>query len=204
MKSKLSIYTLAAGATLAVAALGLSTAARADNLTWSVGVSSPGVQFDVSNARPFYGQPVYAQPYYAPQIYTQPQVVYHQPQVVYQQPQVIYQQPQVIYQQPQFIYQQPRRHHAPQVVYVQPRPVYVQPRPVYAHPHHGHAQPQVVYGHPNTGHRNRAAVVVNGQRPVGTAWQRPGEEHGPYYPVTGAQGRVAGVGQSNDGGRNHH
>ena len=177
MKSKPSIYSLAAGAALAVAALGVSTSARADNLSWSIGVSSPGVQFDVSNTRPVYGQPVYAQPYYAPQVYTQPQVVYQQPQVVYQQPQVVYQQPQVVYQQPQVIYQQPRPYYTPQVVYIQPRPVYVHPR----HGHgHGHGQPQVVYAQPNHDRRNHSPAVVSAGRSGAPAWPHQGQGFLPY------------------------
>ena len=198
MKSELSVYSLAAGAVLAVAALGVSTVAKADNLFWSIGVSSPGVQFDVSNAQPAYGQPVYTQPYYAPQVYSQPQVVYQQPQVIYQQPQVVYQQPQVIYQQPRHYYA------PPPVVYLQPRPVYIQPRPVHLHPRPVYVQPQTEYGRPHGGHHNRPAAVVNTPRPANHGWQHPGEDHRPYDPSIRPHGRVAGAWQSNDGGRNHH
>ena len=97
-----ALVALAGAASLALLALGASTAAFAGDVYWSVGVSSPGVQLGV-----FSPQPVYAQP----------QVIYTQPQVIYTQPQVIYTQPRPVYVQ-----------QAP--VYVQPRPVYVQPPPV--------------------------------------------------------------------------
>ena len=109
MKSQGLMPSLAA-ATLAFAALAASGTASANDVYWSIGVSSPGIQVGVQNAPPVVYRPV---------------VVYSQPQVVYQQPQLIYQQPQVVYQQPQVVYQQP------QVVYVRPQPVYVQPPPIY-------------------------------------------------------------------------
>jgi hypothetical protein len=91
-RSMFSRYLKTGAAVLAVATLGMTGAARADNLTWSLGLSSPGVVVGVSNAQP---------------VYVQPQRVYVQPQPVYVQPQVVYrQQPQVVYVQP-----------APQVVY---------------------------------------------------------------------------------------
>lgn len=100
MKSSRSVYSLAAAATLAMAALGAGTAAQAGDVFWSVGVASPGVQVGVSNAPPVV---VHQRPVI---VYPQPQVVYAPPPVVYY-PQPVYQQPQVVYQQPQVVYQQP-------------------------------------------------------------------------------------------------
>lgn len=87
MKIQRSVYALAAVAALAGSALGMSTAAQARDVAWSIGVASPGLQIGVSNAPQVYRQPVYV-----------PQTVYYgQPQVVYPQPQVTYVQPQVVY-----------------------------------------------------------------------------------------------------------
>ena len=94
LKSGAAVLTVAFFATM-----GIAGAAHADNLTWSLGLSSPGVVVGVSNA-----QPVYVQPQ---RVYVQPQPVYVQPRPVYVQPQVVYQ------QQPQVVYVQP----VPQVVY---------------------------------------------------------------------------------------
>lgn len=60
----------------ATALAGAGTAQARDNVFWSIGVASPGVQLGVSNARPVYVQPapVYAQP--------APVVVYPAPVVV--------------------------------------------------------------------------------------------------------------------------
>ncbi|MCJ0762447.1 hypothetical protein [Variovorax terrae] len=103
MKFNRSVYISAAAAVLAVAGLATAGAARAGGVSWSVGVSSPGVVVGVSNAPPVY---------YAPQpVYVQPQPVYVQPAPVYVQPRTVY--------------------YAPQPVYVQPAPVYVRPMPVY-------------------------------------------------------------------------
>ena len=125
MKNQRSVYALAAVAALAVSAWGMSGAAQARDVAWSIGVASPGVQFGVSNAP----QVVYRQPVYAPQAvvvvqpqpvyYGQAQVVYGQPRVLYGQPQVIYGQPSVVYGQPQVVYGQPQVVAAPQPYYVQ-------------------------------------------------------------------------------------
>jgi PXPV repeat (3 copies) len=97
-----SVAMAGAAATLAVAALGFAGAAQArDNVFWSVGVGSPGVEFNVGNA---------------PQVYVQPAPVYVQPAPVYVQPAPVY------YPRPVYV--------QPQPVYVQPRPVYVQPAPI--------------------------------------------------------------------------
>lgn len=88
MKTKRSASSLVAAA-LAFAGLGLAGAAQADNVYWSVGVSSPGVQLGVANAPPMVmmPQPVYmqAQPVYMQQpVYVAPRpVVYVQPAPVY-------------------------------------------------------------------------------------------------------------------------
>jgi PXPV repeat (3 copies) len=80
-----------AAATLAVAALGFAGTAQArDNVFWSVGVGSPGVDFNVGNAPP---PPIYVQP--AP-VYVQPAPVYY-PRPVYVQPRPVYVQPAPVY-----------------------------------------------------------------------------------------------------------
>ena len=88
MKIQRSMSPVLAAAALGVCALGLSSAAQARDVAWSVGIASPGVQIGVSNAP----QVVYSQPVYGPQTvyYSQPQVVYYQPPVRYLQPQVVY------------------------------------------------------------------------------------------------------------------
>lgn len=88
---KLSLGSLAAVATLAVAGLGAAGAAHAGDVFWSVGVqAAPGVQLGFSNAPQVYApQPVY----YAPQpvYYAPPPVVYAPQPVYYNQPRVVYQ-----------------------------------------------------------------------------------------------------------------
>lgn len=73
-----------ATAVVAVAALGSASLAQAhSDVTWSIGISSPGV----------YVQPA---PVYAPQpVYVQPRPSYVQPAPVYLPPQVVYAQPPV-------------------------------------------------------------------------------------------------------------
>ena len=99
----------AAAATLAVVTMSFAGVVHArDNVYWSVGVGSPGVEVNVANAFP---------------VYTQPQAVYVQPQPVYVQPQPVYIQRPPVYVQPQPIYVQPRSYYyngPPQVIYVQP------------------------------------------------------------------------------------
>lgn len=99
MKFNRSASSLMAAAGVAFAALGMAGAAQADNVYWSVGVSSPGVSVGVANGAPMY-QPSY-QPAYQP-VYVEPRPVYVAPRPVY--------------------WRAP-----PQVVYVQPEPVYVAP-----------------------------------------------------------------------------
>ncbi len=99
-----------AAATLAIASLGFSGAAQArDNVSWSVGIGTPGAVITVGNARPIYQAPVYVQP--AP-VYVQPAPVYVQPAPVY--------------------YRQPQTYYAPAPVYYAPQPVY------YERPYRGH------------------------------------------------------------------
>ena len=101
-------FIAGAAATLAIAAMAFAGGAEArDNLSVSVGIATPGVQFGVTNAYPVYG---HQQP-----VYVQPQPVYVQPRPVYVQPAPIY---------------------VPRLVYYAP-PVYVAPQPVYqSRPHH--------------------------------------------------------------------
>jgi hypothetical protein len=87
MKINRSTSSLIAAASLAVAALGMTGAAQADNVFWSVGVSSPGVQVGVANGAPMLVQQPYYQEVYQP-VY---QPVYRAPRrVVYVQPEPIY------------------------------------------------------------------------------------------------------------------
>ena len=95
-RSMRSLVGAGAAVTLAVAALGFAGAAQArDNVFWSVGVGSPGVEVNVGNSLPFYvqPQPIYVQP--AP-VYVQPAPVYY-PRPVYVQPQPVYVQPAPVY-----------------------------------------------------------------------------------------------------------
>ena len=105
MNIKLSTRSLAATAALVLAGLGMTGAAQArDDVYWSVGLSSPGVQLGFANAPPVMvvQQPVYSQPY---PVYSQPYPVYNQPRPVYFVPRpVIYVQgPPVFVSQPQYI-----------------------------------------------------------------------------------------------------
>lgn len=95
MNIQRSMFSVVAVAAFGVCALGLSGAAQARDVAWSVGIASPGVQIGVSNAP----QVIYQQPVYGPQTvyYNQPQWVYSQPPVTYVQPPVRYVQPQVVY-----------------------------------------------------------------------------------------------------------
>ena len=146
MKSKRSIYaSTAAAAAFGLAALLSSTAANAQNVYWSVGVSSPGVQVGVQNAPPV--------------VYLPPQVVYQQPQVVYQQPQVVYVQPRPVYVQPQPVY------------YTQPAPIYYgAPQVIYRGGHYGkhHGWHHGYYGNGHHGNWQhgvapQVAVRISGQ-----------------------------------------
>ncbi len=94
MKINRSISSLAAAAGVAIAALGMTGAAQADNVYWSVGVSSPGVSVGVANG------PVY-QPVYQP-IYVAPRPVYQAPPPMYRRAprEVIYVQPAPVYVAP--------------------------------------------------------------------------------------------------------
>lgn len=139
-RSMFSRHLKSGAAVLAVATIGLAGAAHADNLTWSLGLSSPGVVVGVSNAQPVYVQP---QP-----VYVQPRPVYVQPRPVYVQPQVVYVQPapQVVY--PGWRHHERREHrrdhgwehrgqHQP-AQYVQPvqyAPQVVTPAPVHGYGH---------------------------------------------------------------------
>ena len=106
MTSTLLSRHFVAVAALAVAAMGAATAAHArSDITWSIGINSPGV---------------YVQP--APVYYAPPPPVYYQPRPVYVQPAPVYVQPRVVYAQPPaygYYYNEPdwrraeweRRHH---------------------------------------------------------------------------------------------
>jgi hypothetical protein len=129
VSSSRTLLMAGAAAVLSVAALGFSSGAHArGDVSFSVGVSTPGVVIGVSNAYPVYTAPVYAQPVYG----------YH-PQPVYEQQQPVYVQPRPVYR-PHPIYVQ-----AP--VYVAPPPVYYRGGHHYRHEGHGHR------GHRGHGHR---------------------------------------------------
>ena len=87
-----SIASLVAAVSVACAALGMTGAAQAQNVNWSVGVSSPGVQLGLTNAQPIYIQ----QPMYQP-VYVTPRPVYLAPRpVIYGPPPVYMAQPQYV------------------------------------------------------------------------------------------------------------
>lgn len=108
MKTNRSFNALAGAASVALLTLAASSAAHADNVYWSVGLSSPGVQVALTSPQPVYVQHP---------VYVQQQPVYVQPQVVYQQPHPVHVQPRAVY-------------------HVQAAPVYVAPRVVYTGWHH--------------------------------------------------------------------
>ena len=110
----------AAMAALGAAALAAAGAAQArDDVFWSVGLASPGVQVGLSNS--------------GPQVYMQPAPVYMQPAPVYVQPAPVYVQPRPVYVQP-----------AP--VMYRPAPVYYQPAPM-GYRSVGWAPPGHAYGY---------------------------------------------------------
>ena len=89
MKINRSMSSLIAAASLAFAALGATGAAQAQDVFWSVGLSSPGVHVGVASAPPVVMRPMY-QPVYAQQnpVYVVPQpVTYMRPAPVYLAPQ---------------------------------------------------------------------------------------------------------------------
>ena len=71
MKINRSVSSLVVAASVALAALGGVGSAQAQNVFWSVGMSSPGVNVGLSNALPMY-QPVYQESY---PVYVAPQPV---------------------------------------------------------------------------------------------------------------------------------
>jgi len=71
MKINRSVSSLVVAASVALAALGGVGSAQAQNVFWSVGLSSPGVNVGLSNALPMY-QPVYQESY---PVYGAPQPV---------------------------------------------------------------------------------------------------------------------------------
>ena len=79
-------------AALAVAAMGAATVAHArSDVTWSIGISSPGVYVQPPPVYYPPPPPVYYQP--PPPVYYRPRPVYVQPAPVYVQPRVVYAQP---------------------------------------------------------------------------------------------------------------
>ena len=111
--SSRTLLMTGAAAVLSIAAMGFSSGAHArGDVSFSVGVSTPGVVIGVSNAYPVYTSPTYG---------------YHQPAYGYY-PQPVYVQPQPVYR-PHPVYVQ-----AP--VYLAPPPVYY--RGGYNYRHDGH------------------------------------------------------------------
>ena len=86
MKLNHSLSSFIGATTLALAALGVTATAQAQNIQWSLGMSSPGVQLGLSNVQPVYIQ----QPMYQ-SVYVEPRPVYVAPQpVVYVRPRPVY------------------------------------------------------------------------------------------------------------------
>lgn len=130
VSSTRTLLMAGAAAVLSVAALGFSSAAHArGDVSFSVGVSTPGVVIGVSNAYPVYTAPVYG--YHQQPVYVQPAPVYVQPRPVYR--------PRPIYVQ------------AP--VYVAPPPVYYRGGHHYRHHGHGHRGHRG-HDHGHRGHGN--------------------------------------------------
>lgn len=116
IKANRSVAAFGAAAALALASLGFAGAAQArDNVTFSVGVATPGVHVGVTNGYPVYPQPVYVQP--AP-VYYQPAPVYY-PRPVYVRPAPVYVVPQPVYYPRHGGYYGPRYGYAP-VYYQRP------------------------------------------------------------------------------------
>ncbi len=79
MKINRSISALVAAASLALAAVGFTGAAQAQNVQWSIGVGQSGVHVGVGG-----GPPVYMSGY--PGYRVEPRVIYVQPSPVYVSP----------------------------------------------------------------------------------------------------------------------
>lgn len=123
----LSLAALAAGA-WAISAAATQAHARDNNISWSIGIGSPGV--------PSY--PVYSNRY---PVFEERYPVYEERYPVYEERRPIYQRPIIV---------QPR----PVVVY--PQPFYVQPRPYYgAGWGHGPRWDDRRHGHGHRGHGYR-------------------------------------------------
>ncbi len=113
MKINRCAFSLVLAAGVAMAALG-AAGAQAQEVYWSVGLSSPDVQLGFSNAPQVVVQPRYQPVYQVQPVYPQSYQPYYQPTY-----------------QPSYqpVYRQPRP------VYVAPRPaVYLRPAPVYMAP----------------------------------------------------------------------
>ena len=121
---------------LAASAWALSTAATQaharDNISWSIGIGSPGVAVGVSN------YPVYVNRY---PVYEERYPVYEERYPVYQERRPIYQRPIVVERRPVVVY---------------PQPIYVQPRPYYrSNWGHGPRWDDRGYGHGHRKHGHR-------------------------------------------------
>ncbi len=154
MKITRSASFLVTASILALAGLGLAGAAQAGNdVYWSVGVASPGVQVGVSNAQQVFYQPTYVQ---HPPAYVQHAPVYVQRQPGYMPHQPVYVQPYPVYVAPQ------------PVVYVRPAPVYVAPtyygQPRYVPNHWQRPGPGWRHGHRHSAQQRYESNQFNGGR----------------------------------------
>ncbi|MEO5698308.1 MAG: hypothetical protein ABIQ60_14375 [Burkholderiaceae bacterium] len=127
------MYKSLAATVLSASALIAAPAAQAGDISWSIGISAPGIGTVISNApsyaRSYYAPvPVYApEPYYAPVRSYAPQVVYA-PEVYYS-PDAYYS-PEVYYSPEPYHVRQPVRRVAPPVVYGPQRGPTYRPAPV--------------------------------------------------------------------------
>lgn len=121
------MYKTLVATVLSASALIAAPAAQAGDISWSIGISAPGIGTVISNAPSYAGSyyapvPVYAsEPYYAPVRSYGPQVVYA-PEVYYSS--------EVYYAPEPYHVRQPVRRVAPPVVYGPQRGPNYRPAPV--------------------------------------------------------------------------
>lgn len=98
--------TLAALAASAWAMSVMATQAHArDNISWSIGIASPGVAVDVSNYPVYVNRyPVYVNRY---PVYEERYPIYEERRPVHQRPIVVHPRPVVVYPQPVHVYPRP-------------------------------------------------------------------------------------------------
>ncbi len=121
------MYKTFAATVLAASSLVAAPAVQARDISWSIGISAPGIGTVISNAPTYYAPvPVYApEPYYAPVRSYAPEVVYA-PEVYYNRPDVYYApEPDHVHSAPRYV-----RRVAPPVVYGPQRGETYRPAPV--------------------------------------------------------------------------